>query len=140
MISEVDIALGAARLNAGKLTKTDVNSLISVFRILTGPLEADKGYDFKTDLTALDDLDGENEEKAAKMAGTLLRIIDEDFGVDTLMGDLLSNDYEQRRIYALFAFSLLYPIPAELSSIAAFERYLKLQKEYSTAVKTVRYD
>lgn len=139
MISADDIAIGQARLDNGKLTFDDVDSLISVFRILCGPLESDKKYKFEEDLTAIDDT-GNTRNKAAKLAGTLARVIDEDFGVDQLRTSLWSNDNDQRRIFALFAFSLLYMIPAELASAEAFEIYLRnrrLRTSSSFAVKTI---
>lgn len=138
MISAGDIAIGQARLEGTKLNLDDVDSLISVFRILCGPLEIDKKYKFEEDLTAVDD-DNNTRKKAAKLAGTLARVIDEDFGVDQLRTSLWSNDNDQRRIFALFAFSLLYSIPAELASAEAFEFYLRNRRRvsHSFCVRTI---
>ncbi len=85
---------------------------------------AGKKYKFEEVLSAITDT-GNTRQRAAKLAGTLYRIIDEDFGIDELRSTLISNDYEQRRIFALFAFSLIYPIPAELSSIESWEIFLQ---------------
>jgi hypothetical protein len=125
MINTADITIGNQRLvtDTKKLTVSDVDSLVSVFRILCGPLEGKYKYEFQSTLEGITDL-GNERKKAAKLAGTLARIEDEDFGIDQLRTVLFSSDEEQRRIFALFAFSLLYPIPAELTSLAAFERYM----------------
>ena len=120
MLSDVEIDLAANRLLDGKLTAVDVDSLISSFRTLLGPLEIN--YPLAVDLGALDDTAVGSPRKAAKMAAILVRLIAEDFGVDLIDSQLVSSDNDQRNLLLIYGFSLLYPIPVELVSQDIYNR------------------
>lgn len=139
MVSDEEVTLaGTARLINGKLTLTDVDSLVSTFRLLLGPLETTGNYNLEADLISLDDT-GNDRKRAAKMAACLVRLINEDFGVADLTGELQNSDEEQRNLFTLFAFSILYPIPAELLYRDLYMKF-SLVRRYSQSVRinTVR--
>jgi hypothetical protein len=120
MLSDAEIELAANRLESGKLTAKDVDSLVSSFRTLLGPLEAN--YTLEADLILLDDSAVGSPLKASKMAAILIRLINEDFGVDFIDGQLKSSDDDQRRLLLIYGFTLLYPLPIELVAQDIYNR------------------
>jgi hypothetical protein len=70
------------------------------------------------------------------MAAILIRLINEDFGVATISSTLLNSDDEQRRLFLLYGFGLLYPIPLELISGDVYNRYL-MGSRTSQTLRTV---
>jgi len=134
MLTDDEITAAAARLTAGKLSGMDVDSMVQNFRILLGPLESTNNYQLQSTLEALDDtLD--TRQRAAKVAACLVRLIDSDFGVDLLQSTLVSSDKDQRFLYTLFAFSLFWPIPAELMDDEAYQKFLILSRSISSSVQ-----
>jgi hypothetical protein len=120
-------------LEDGKLPLQTVDDLIQAFRLVIGPLEAVYNYEFETVLTALDDT-GNTRKRAAKMAACNLRLINEDFGVSVITDGLTNSDRDQRELFTLFAFSLLYPIPIELMSATVFQQIQNSEQIYSAVV------
>lgn len=121
MLTDAEITAAASRLNTGKLTESDVDSLVSAFRLLLGPLEVTYNYDLVTDLEALDDT-ANTRKKAAKLAAILIRLQAEDFGVASLLGDFENLDSEQRRLLIAYGFTILYTLPAELAYLDLISR------------------
>ena len=115
MLSDAQITAGTARLTAGKLKATDVDSMIANFRLLVGSLEDKYGYDFETDLTALDDAN--NNQEASKMAAVLVLLIDSGFSVLQLSGKVNISKEDQRKLTILYAFNMLYKTPPELTDL-----------------------
>lgn len=115
MLSDTQIAAGAARLVGNKLTAKDIDSLVANFRLLVGSLETTYSYAFETDLAALDDSGGNN--RAAKMAAVLLLLIESGFSVLNLAGKVNISKEDQRRLTILYAFNMLYPTPVELTDL-----------------------
>src|ERR1035437_8236182 len=113
MLTDTEITAGNSRLTAGKLSGSDVDSLVSTFRLLLGPLEDLYQMDLITDLEALNDTSN-TRKKAAKLAACLIRLIAEDFGVSNFTGSYENSDYDQRRLFTIYALSILYKVPAEL--------------------------
>lgn len=136
MLTDAEITTaGAARLITGKLSGSDVDSLISVFRLLLGPLEDLYEMGLISDLEALDDtLD--TRKKAAKMAACHLRLVNEDFGVSNLAGDFENSDNDQRRLFTIYALSILYKVPAELMDSETFTKVMIAARRFSASVPT----
>lgn len=136
MLTDAEItAAGTARLTAGKLSGSDVDSLVSTFRLLLGPLEDTYEMDLVGDLEALDDT-ANDRKKAAKMAACLVRLINEDFGVATLTDGLDNSDDDQRRLFTIYALSILYKIPVELAYFDLFTKVTTASKKFSSSVLT----
>lgn len=134
MLSDTQITAGQDRLSGGKLTPTDVDSLIANFRLLVGSLESQYGWDFETDLTVLDD----TRSKASKMAAILLLLISDGFSVLELTGknNVAISKTDQRKLTILYAFSLLYKIPVELTELQVI--LIGSIQSYSHSVETAR--
>ncbi len=132
MLSDAEVTAAALTLVDGKLTQKQVNKLVSSFRLLLGPLEVAGDYSLESDLKALDDSGGVDD-KAAQMNACLIRLINEDFGVATLDSTLVNSDTEQRELFTLYAFSLMYPIPAELVYRDIYSRLMLLRRQSSSA-------
>lgn len=141
MLTDAEITSAASRLVAGtagshgKLSESDVDSLVSIFRLVLGPLEDQYGYDLYADLEALDDTEN-TKKKAAKLAACLLRLIDEDFGVARIVKGIENDDEDQRRLFTIYALSILYKIPVELSENYVFDRINLLSRRYAQSVRT----
>jgi hypothetical protein len=106
------------RLEAGKLTGRDINSLVSAFRQLVTYLEIDNNYKFKEDLLVLDDEANPDERLAANMAAGLVILTAKQFKTGAIEGGksgVKNSQMKQRAEVVKFLFGLLYPIPAELS-------------------------
>jgi hypothetical protein len=114
MLTDAEIISAASRLTAGKLSGSDVDSLVSSFRLVLGPLEDRK--------------------KAAKMAACHLRLVNEDFGVSNLRGSFENSDDEQRRLFIIYALSILYPIPIELMDEETFSQYMRSATKFASSV------
>jgi hypothetical protein len=54
MLTDAEIISAASRLTAGKLSGSDVDSLVSSFRLVLGPLEDSYGFTLVADLEALE--------------------------------------------------------------------------------------
>lgn len=135
MLTDAEItAAGTARLASGKLSGSDVDSLVSTFRLLLGPLEDVYEMDLVGDLEALDDT-GNTRKKAAKLAACLVRLINEDFGVSNLTGGFENSDDEQRRLFTIYALSILYKIPVELMDAEIFTKVMIAARRTSQSVK-----
>lgn len=132
MLSDANIAAGEARLETGKLSPVDMRRMVSSLRLLLGPLESKYSLDLKTSLTALDDTT-DTEKKAAQMAACLILLMAEEFDVDKLDTELQSDADDQRRIYQIYALSLLMEIPEELMDELVHRRY-------STSFTTTTHD
>jgi hypothetical protein len=137
MLSDARMSAGRARIDPStkKIRPDDVRKMVTSLRILLGPLE--KKYDFKLyDLiTALNDT-SDVEEKAAQMAACLLALMDEDFDVDTLDTELVSNANDQRRIFQIYALGLIAEIPEELMDPEAYRKY---SSNVTTTQHKIRY-
>ncbi len=132
MLTDAEITIAAGRLDTGKLSLSDVDSLISSFRLLLGPLEDTYGYELATDLEAVDDT-GNTRKRAAKLAAVLIRLQFEDFGVSDLVGELENSDASQRRLLIAYGFSILYRLPIELAYLDLISRTL-IGKIYSSSI------
>jgi hypothetical protein len=133
MLTDTEITAGTARLTAGKLSGSDVDSLVSTFRLLLGPLEDTYDMNLVEDLEALDDTTN-TRKKAAKMAACLIRLIAEDFGVSYLTGGFENSDYDQRRLFTIYALSILYKIPPELMDSETFNQAMVAARRFSSSV------
>lgn len=133
MLTDAEITAAATRLTTGKLSGSDVDSLVSTFRLLLGPLEDTYKFDLVGDLEALDDT-ANTRKKAAKMAACLIRLIDEDFGVSNLNGSFENSDDEQRRLFTIYALSIMYKIPLELAYFDLFTRVSIASRRTSQSV------
>lgn len=140
-LSAEQITAGQERLvgyingtNSGTLSVSDRDQLLQSFRLLVGPLETENNYQFELDLVNVNDADGRL--RAAKLAAYLVLLIDQDFDVDQLDSTIKSNGYDQRRLFAIAAFSILYKIPAELMEDDIFNKILRLNRRYSVSAKT----
>lgn len=135
MLTDAEITDAASRLQSGKLTGSDVDELVSAFRLVLGSLE-DKYERFNnlvTDLEAVDDT-GNDRQKAAKLAAIVLRLKGEDFGVSELLGDFVNSDAEQRRLFTVYGISILWKVPDELAYLLDQVRSFNLTRTYSASV------
>lgn len=121
--SDSQITAGAARLQAGKLTPKDVDSLVSALRWLVGNLETRYSFKFEADLSALDDA-GNDRARAAKCAAALVRLEELEFSDTAIVPMFGTNggtmDYSEKRdaiSILIGVFTLFYPLPPELSNI-----------------------
>lgn len=137
MLSSAQIGFGTARLVNGKLTLSDVDSIIQNLRMLVGSLEDQYNYPFETDLIALDDSDGR--ERAAKMAAVLVLLISDGFSVLKLTGknNVAISKEDQRRLTILYMFSLLYRIPPELTELQVLLNMSMFNVSSSVPITTV---
>lgn len=133
MLTDAEITSAITRLEDGKLSGSDVDSLVSTFRLLLGPLEDVYEMDLVGDLEALDDT-GNTRNKAAKLAACHLRLVEEDFGVSNLRGSFENSDDEQRRLFTIYALSILYKIPVELMDAETFTKVMTAARRYSSSV------
>lgn len=134
MLTDAEITAAASRLESGKLSGSDVDSLVSTFRLLLGPLEDTYEFNLVDDLEALDDT-GNTRAKAAKLAACLLRLINEDFGVATITQGIDNSDEEQRKLFTIYALSILYKIPVELMDADTFNQTLRAARRTSSSVE-----
>lgn len=133
MLTDAEILSANTRLTAGKLSGSDVDSLVSAFRLVLGPLEDKYEYNLQDDLEALDDT-ANTRKKAAKLATCHLRLIDEDFGVSILTSGLENDDTLQRRLFTIYALSILYKIPQELMDEESLKNYLQAARRFSQSI------
>lgn len=133
MLTDVEIVSARSRLTAGKLSGSDVDSLVSVFRLVLGPLEDAYKFNLLEDLEALDDTSN-TRDKAAKLAACHLRLVNEDFGVAILSSGLENSDDEQRRLFIIYALSILYKLPIELMDDEGFIRMLQAARRFAASV------
>lgn len=115
MLNNAEIAAGELRLTAGKLKPEDVNSLVSIFRVIFAGLEEKYNYQYKEKLTALDN----SEKEAGQVAAVLIKLQTFGFGVAELTGQrgagVKFKQLDRYIQHALFAFAKIYPVPAEFS-------------------------
>lgn len=134
MLSDQEIqAAATARLITGKLTGSDVDDLVSAFRLVLGPLEETLELDLRGDLESLDDT-SDTRKKAAKMAACVIRLQNEDFGVASLTGELENSDHEQRRLFTIYALGLLYVLPIELTYMEPIDKVRNITSKKTVSV------
>ncbi len=105
------------RLEDEKLSPLDVDKLITAFRLVIGALETVYSYKFEDKLTALTDANNDFQ-RCAQLAACLTRMEELGFPVGELTGSsfgIKASEHTEFRGYVLYAFSKVYPIPAELS-------------------------
>lgn len=114
MLTAAQITVGTARLEAGKLSTTDVSKLVSVFEMFFAELGDKYGYQYQEKLEELDD-SADNYENAAQVAACIAIMEDLGFGVARKDGDTKFSEKEEYAQYVLIAFSKIYSIPFEWS-------------------------
>jgi hypothetical protein len=135
MLTDAEITSAVDRLTNGKLSGSDVDELVSAFRLVLGSLE-DKYERFNnlvSDLEAVDDT-ANDRKRAAKLAAIVLRLKGEDFGVSDLVGELENSDTEQRRLFTVYGISILWKVPDELAYLLDQVRMYTLTRTYSASV------
>jgi hypothetical protein len=135
MLTDAEITSAASRLVNGKLTGSDVDELVSAFRLVLGPLEDTYAQfnNMATQLEAVDDTLNDRK-RAAKLAAVVLRLKEEDFGVSDLVGELVNSDKEQRKLYSVYGISILWKVPAELAYLLDQVKVYTLIRTYSSSV------
>lgn len=118
MLTPTEITNGNLRLTLGKLKSEDVSGLVSLFRLILAGLEERYNYQYKQKLELLDD-NADAGKNAAQVAAILIKLETFGFGVAELTGQRGSGvKFKQLDRYiqhVLFAFSKIYPVPAEFS-------------------------
>ena len=120
MLTAAQITAGSARLESGKLSQSDVDQLVSVFRMFFGSLETKYSYQFESKLEDLDDT-GNAEKKAAQVAACIIKMEELGFGVASLVGELNYKEKDEYQQYVIIAFSKLYPLPDEMSKFLRYK-------------------
>ena len=118
MLTDSEITAGSARLQANKLKPTDVSMMASMFERIFAGLQEKYGYDFKGKLAALDDAATDSKD-AAQVAAIMTKLEVLGFGVAEIIGGRGGLRYRERTEaleLILYAFSKIYPIPAEFAS------------------------
>lgn len=135
MLTSAQISAGTARLTSGKLTQSDVDQLVSVFRMFFGSLETKYSYEFESKLEALDDT-GNTELKTAQVAACIIKMEELGFGVASLTGSVNYKEKDEYWQYVLIAFTKIYPLPDEMSK---FLRYVNTPRQSQTVLSR-RYE
>lgn len=144
MFSDSEILAAKARLKdgangaQGKLSGSDIDSLIGAFRQVLGPLEDAYSFNLQSTLESLDDTTNDKE-RAAKMAAGLIRLIDQDFDVSTLDTTIVDDANTQRRLFIISMIGLIWKLPAELSQLSAqYQAWASRGRTGSIPMITVR--
>lgn len=130
MFTPAELSSAQSRLVTGKLTQVDIDKLVTAFRRVFADLEVEYNYQFESKLSELDDT-GNQKQRCAQIAACLVKMEGLGFGVSFFTTNTKSNlnyseedDYIQ---YVLFAFSKIYPIPAEFAKYS-IQRSVILRK------------
>lgn len=123
ILTAAQITAGTARLEGSATLKAvDVDMLISAFRMFVDESLEDKySYEYESRLTALNDATGDDagKLKASQIAACLIELEGLGFGAIRKEGGRSGTKYDHLKElwqYVGFAFSKIYPIPAELST------------------------
>lgn len=141
MLTQDQIDTGNARLSSGKLTKKDINKIVSAMRLFFYDLETSKKYKWADKLAELDDTaDPDQQQIAAQCAGALVIMEGLGFGVAAMNGGRDAISYKEKDEYwqyVAFIHTKFYELPVEFSGYDWLRHQSSIGRKSST-VRTVR--
>lgn len=116
MFTDAEITTGATRLESGKLSAKDVDSIVTAFRKYFKHLETTLEYSYEDDLLALDDT-GNDKQVCAEIGACLDKMTSFTWGsAARLTGEVLFEENSRYFEYVGIIWAKLYPWPEQMGA------------------------